>query len=246
MSLQSCLPGWRRVELFEFTSLYFRWFVALLSLLRGLTGFRLFNGTRFYIELILRSLNDIKYFFVMFSYSTLTFGFLFMISRQRTLNFQNIWAENYDLNFGNYHDSESGSDVMNYIVYFGATVINVVLMLNLLISILGDSYERFQLDQVNIDIKEKAKNSRELQLMFFWTSRITDTKYIKICTNAFEVEDDQGWEGRMRFMDKKLEKLAPQIRAANKSLETKIASVETNIRSLDGKIEEILKILSKK
>ena len=32
---------------------------------------------------------------------------------------------------------------MQYIGYFGATVINVVLMLNLLISILGNSYEGF-------------------------------------------------------------------------------------------------------
>ena len=125
-----------------------------------------------------------------------------MISRQETLSFQYIWVENYDLNFGNYHDPTGGSDVMNYIVYFGATVINVVLMLNLLISILGDSYDKFQIDQANVYIIEKAKNSRELQLMFFWANRLSHAKYMKICTNAFEGEDDQDWEGRMRFMDK--------------------------------------------
>jgi len=84
-------------------------------------------------------------------------------------------------------------------------------MLNLLISILGDSYERLQIDQAIVDIKEKARNSRELQQMFFWARRISDAKYMKICTNAFDDQDDQDWEGRMRFMDKRLEKLAPQI-----------------------------------
>ena len=203
MSRITLTMTWIIVELCGFTSLYSRWVVALLSLLRGLTGFRLFDGTRFYIELVLRSLNDIKFFFVMFSYSTLTFGFLFMISRQRTLSFQNIWAENYDLNFGNYHDSESGSDFMNYIVYFGATVINVVLMLNLLISILGDSYERFQLDQLNIDVREKVKNSRDLQLMFFWAKRFTDSMYMRICTNAFEGKEDQDLESGIKKNSRK-------------------------------------------
>ena len=150
-------------------------------------------------------------------------------------------------------------------------------MLNLLISILGDSYGKFQIDQANVDIIEKAKNSRELQLMFFWANRLSHAKYMKICTNAFEGEgeDDQDWEGRMRFMDKRLEKIAPQIKnldektsAANKSFENKIALVDTkieetkqffqssireldkkieaNVRGLDGKLEAILKIISNK
>ena len=86
-----------------------------------------------------------------------------------------------NLNFGNYHneDSKLGSIPMTYIVYFGATVVNVILMLNLLISLLGDSYERFQLDQVKIDIREKAKNSLELQLMILWTKKYSNLKYLK-------------------------------------------------------------------
>ena len=123
--------------------LYFTWSAAFLSLLRGITEFWLFDGTRFYIELIFLSLNDIKYFFLMFGYSTFTFGFLLMISREQGLDFNSIWVESYGLNFGNYEDTGSGVYFMQYIGYFGATVINVVLMLNLLISILGNSYEGF-------------------------------------------------------------------------------------------------------
>ena len=78
--------------------------------------------------------------------------------------------------FGNYEGTDSGIYFMQYIVYFGATVINVVLMLNLLISILGDSYERFQLEQAIVDIKEKARISMELQSMMFWTNKHLWTK----------------------------------------------------------------------
>ena len=82
--------SWVVMGLYGLTSLYFTWSVALINLLRGITVFQLFDGTRFYIELIFRSLNDIKYFFLMFAYSTFTFGFLLMISRDQGLGFSSI------------------------------------------------------------------------------------------------------------------------------------------------------------
>ena len=178
-----------------------------MNLLRGITGFRLFDGTRFYIELILRSLNDIKYFFVMFAYSTLTFGVLFMVSRNDEIGFNSIWSDSYNLNFGNYEDSDKGSVVFQYIVYFSATVFNVILMLNLLISILGDSYERFQVEQTVVDVREKAQTSMELQSMMFWKERTCELKYVSSCGFAFEDEDAEDWEGRIRFWIKNLIRL---------------------------------------
>ena len=250
--------AWIVLGLCDLSSLYFTWSVALLNLLRGITVFRLFDGTRFYIELIFRSLNDIKYFFLMFAYSTFTFGFLLMISRDQGLGFNSIWGESYDLNFGNYEDTNSGVYFMQYIGYFGATVINVVLMLNLLISILGDSYERFQLEQAIVDIKEKARISMELQSMMFWTNKKSLLKCIRLCTSAFQDEEEQDWEGRIRFMDKKLDRSIRELVESNKlaeikatenskSIETKIpkalegkfTSVEGKISSVEGKISEI-------
>ena len=260
--------AWIVLGLYGVSSLYFTWCVALLNLLRGITVFRLFDGTRFYIELITRSLNDIKYFFLMFAYSTFTFGFLLMISRDQGLGFTSIWGESYDLNFGNYEDTNTGIYFLQYIAYFGATVINVVLMLNLLISILGDSYERFQIEQTIVDIKEKARISMELQLMMFWTNKQSVLKYIRLCNSAFQDEDDQDWEGRIRFMDKKLDKSIKELTESNIvavtkanegsksieaninkssiSLEGKIQSVESKITSVEGNISDIRTSLESK
>ena len=240
--------SWVVLEVCGLSSLYFTWLVALINLLRGVTVFQLFDGTRFYIELIFRSLNDIKYFFLMFAYSTFTFGFLLMISRDQGLGFSSIWGESYDLNFGNYEDTTSGVYFMQYIGYFGATVINVVLMLNLLISILGDSYERFQLEQAVVDIKEKAKISMDLQSMMFWSNKQSDLKYIRLCDSAFPDEEEQDWEGRIRFMDKKFDKNIKELIESNKVVETKATentksmekeinkSFEGKFTSLEGKI----------
>ena len=234
---------WIVLGLFGISSLYFTWSVALLNLLRGITVFRLFDGTRFYIELIFRSLNDIKYFFLMFAYSTFTFGFLLMISRDQGLGFNSIWGESYDLNFGNYEGTNSGVYFMQYIGYFGATVINVVLMLNLLISILGDSYERFQVEEAIVDIKEKARISLELQLMMFWANRKSRLKCIRLCISAFQDEDEQDWEGRIRFMDKKLDKSIRELIESNKSAEIKATE---SIKSVESKVNDISISLEKK
>ena len=213
---------WIITELCGWSSVYFTWTVALINFLRGITVFRLFDGTRFYIELIIRSLNDIKYFFMMFAYSTVTFGCLLMISREQGMSFGAVWQESYDLNFGNYDDPGSGIFFLKYIAYFGATIINVVLMLNLLISILGDSYERFQLEQGVVDIKEKARISLELQSMMFWANKNSPLKYMRLCDVAFQHGEGQDWEGRIRFMDKKLDKNLKELSDRNREIGRKI------------------------
>ena len=75
------------------------------------------------------------------------------------------------------------------IILLIATIINVILMLNLLISILGDSYERFQLEDTNVDIKEKARISMELQSMMFWAKYKSHLKYIRLCNYGFQSEE---------------------------------------------------------
>ena len=149
-------------------------------------------------------------------------------------------GESYDLNFGIYEDSSRGVYFMQYIAYFGATVINVVLMLNLLISILGDSYERFQLEQVIVD-KEKARISLELQSMMFWSNKQSLLKSIRLCNFAFIGEEEQDWEGRIRFLDKKLDRNFRELIENNRLTETKasegIKSIETSINKSNTSLE---------
>ena len=77
---------WIVFDLFSLYHLKFTWIVVFLNLLRGITVFRLFDDTRYYITLIIRALNDIKYFIIIFIYSTFSFGVLFLISRSQVLS----------------------------------------------------------------------------------------------------------------------------------------------------------------
>lgn len=50
------------------------WFFAIFNFMRGLTGFRAFNWTRFYVRLIFGSVMDIASFLIIFVYITVAFG----------------------------------------------------------------------------------------------------------------------------------------------------------------------------
>ena len=222
---------WIGLELIGLKSLYFRWVIALVNLIRGITVFWLFDGTRFYINLIFTTMNDIKYFFLMFAYSTFIFGFLMMISRGESLSFNSIWEDSFDLNFGNYEDSSGGIFFLQYIAYFTASVVNVVLMLNLLISILGDSYQRLELNSAVLNIRVKARISKECQSMMFWAKKESDLKYLEVCNFAFEEEREQDWDSRIKIAGKKLDKAIDEIGKTRYEIAHAMAEIKNSANS---------------
>ena len=190
------------------------WIVTLLTLARGLTGFRLFDGTRYYVRLISTSLNEIKYFLILFAYSTFTFGVLSVVAEKESMNFTTLWANPYGMNFGvDAEDSYMGRSNyrLKYTVFLGITVINIVLMLNLLISILGDSFDQFQLEKTIIDYKEKAELVLEIQRMLIWGENNPPSKYLHVCKLTIDNQDSGEWEGKVLFTDKKIEILTRKV-----------------------------------
>ena len=72
-----------------------------------------------------------------------------------------------------------------------ASVLNVVLMLNLLISILGDTFDQFQIDKSIIDYKEKAEWALEIETLFFFVRKESDSRYMHFCISSNNDEEEQ-------------------------------------------------------
>ena len=129
---------------------------------------------------------------------------------------------------------------MDYFVFIGATIINVVLMLNLLISILGDSYERFQIVQVIIDYRERTNLIIEI-LSMKNLKAFESFKYLHVCISANENEENENWEGRIKYMDTKMDKnfnkLADELIQDKSSFKDKISSFENKLVLTEKKIE---------
>jgi hypothetical protein len=184
------------------------WLVIFTNFLRGLTAFRLFDGTRYYVRLILRSVSDTKFFVIMLSYAIITFGSMVMVSDGKAISvtFETLWMTPYKLNFGSYDMTEEAPALLKA-VYIIATMINVIVMLNLLVSILGDSHDQFQVEKNIIDYKEKAILSLEIQQMMFWNREINSNFFMHVMKSFASAGMQESWEGRMIYMEKKIEKV---------------------------------------
>ncbi|OMJ78158.1 hypothetical protein SteCoe_22092 [Stentor coeruleus] len=253
------------IQFFEDDYPYLSWIMVILNFVRGLTAFRMFDGTRFYVNLILRSIKAMLNFFIMFTYSTFTLSLLLIISReQKTIDFNNLWMDSYALNFGGYDASSVNYPTLESIVFIVGTLVNVVLMLNLLISILGDSYSEFQEEKYEVDYRLKAELTLEIQGMFFWVGSSNEKKVFQVLSSPNEEENAESIDAKIKMLKHTFEKnlhslnsgqddISDKVRNSSKVMTDKIDGIENRVSSLEekmdlmhGDIQEILKCLKGK
>ena len=223
-------------------SIYVTWVMAFFNLIRGLGAFRILDGSRYYVRLMINSLFHIRYFIMVYFYTTFTFGVLFVISRTITVNFENIWVDPYALNFGSFTSPDPSADfTLDYMVYILATITNVVLMLNLIVSQLGEVYNQYQLDKYIIDYKERAEQIFEIQgaLLFFTkTEKRSDMLYLSLCVPPeAEVQADE--------VQQKIVELEEKVSQNKDDLKKAIESVQAKVDSLAEKMDFIIEKLIK-
>ena len=208
--------------------LFITWIMAILNLVRGLTSFKAFKPTRFYTRLIFFSLNKSLPFLGIFFYTTFMFGVIFLISKEGKLeDFTSIWINPYNLSMGDVNfDSEI--NIATYIYFMMATVINVIIMLNLLVSILGDSFDSFQMDSKQIDCLEMAELIYESENYYFWNREKSDKQYIHLCQEHKEEEDP--WEGRIRAMTTMVKGLKVDLNVGIRTINNKMDLILSKLK----------------
>ena len=175
---------------------YVAWFMVLANFLRGLSGFRAFDNTRFFSRLIRRAFFDSLSFLLIFLYSTLAIGVLYLVPNSQE-KLEKLWTSPYELSMGGFDNKD-----MDFLEYFGfmiATLINVIIILNLLISILGDSFDSFQAESNEIDTLDMAELVIELETLISWNRGVNTKMYMTKC-QEMTTEGNTNWEGRIKAM----------------------------------------------
>jgi hypothetical protein len=222
------------------------WVMILLNFTKGLTGFRSFKFTRFYTRLIISAVQDISSFLFIFFYTILAFGLLLSVSSNTSSLFQ-VLSGSYNLILGDYDPNQNST--LEYSSFIIASIFNVIIMLSLLISILSDSFDKFQTESVDIDYKEMAEEIRNVELMFFFRKNLKGNMILHVCDE--EKNSDSGeWQGKIRMIEKNNSKMLMEIREnteginrrmkqIEKSWEKKERDFETRMESFYAKIERI-------
>jgi hypothetical protein len=117
------------------------------------------------VRLLAEVLKDMQVFFIILCYSTLAFSFIYFL-RERQLSFSQYLTVSYRLDLGDFNAEYT--EIFDWIIFFIATMINPIIMLNLLISIMGDTYSKVQESNDIANFQELTEMIIEVEKLMFW------------------------------------------------------------------------------
>ena len=219
-----------------------KWLMVFLNFIKGLNIFKAFNATRFYIALLTRVIQETYSFLIIFLYSTLAFGALYIASVGLKFDkFIMLWKTPYELNFGVF-DSSSEANI-EYLYFVLASLLNIVMMLNLLIAILSDSFDKFQIEALEFDYREKMDVITEIESLFLLFKSRELKGFLQLCDYDLGANDEEPWGGKIKEIELKIERISREVEGKYKKLERNQSIVlETNCRierMIEKKHEEV-------
>lgn len=229
--------------IFSFKDYRLTWSTIAFSLIRGLTGFRAFDNTRYYIRLISESFFCMKDFLIIFIYTTFSLSLLNIVSSNETLlNFDNLWFSGFGLVVG-LTDSFNKENYLQSASFIIAITVNLIIMLNMIISLLGDAFDEFQLMAEVHNYREMLEVVFEIEQLMSIVHKDEDLKHFHVCTHAYEASGSQ-WKGKVldirEFVQKKVvnEGVKPMM-------EKSIKAVEEGMKNIDNRIKRMTRNLGK-
>ena len=211
------------------------WVFVFLNVMKALLGFRAFDQTRFYVRLIFKCMFEIIPFLIIFVFFTYSYGLLNIVEKGE-FSIENIWTSPFDQSVGGFE--RTNETWLEYFMFLLGTLIIVIIMLNLLISILGDTFGRFLVEAKQIDYKVMIETVYEVEVLLFWRKGTNSVKFFATCDNLVpsEEEIESAWQAKLDSLDKKLE--------SNKAeFQNIVDGLKDN---LNTKIEELKDIMASK
>ena len=209
--------------------------INLLSWIRGINYFRLFHNTRTMVNLIKEACQDIISFLIIYWYLNIAFGFIyFALESAESDMITDYIVEAYKLTFADYDTTEY--DLLEWIVFFISTMANTLIMLNLLICILFDTYDKVKALSVIADRKEIAQLVLEGEVtMFFNRNSERKKRYLHAALGQEIEKDVDPVEVRLKSIKRDVRKVVGYAR------EVKENSDDTNqkVKELEKKINDM-------
>ncbi|OMJ91460.1 hypothetical protein SteCoe_5942 [Stentor coeruleus] len=209
----------------------------LFSWARGISYFRIFSRTRYMINLITEVIKDVLPFLIILAYSTVGFAFILMLMSLEKTIFSEFLSGSYLITLGNINKPDYR--IIQWICFIIATIVNPVIMMNLLISIMGDIYDRVQESKEVADYRELANLILEIEIATIWQRNVRSLQRMHVCREVETKNVSGTWLGKVR----EIKILVNGIRVnQNKaaSVNNKILAENSMLKDQVGRIEKIL------
>ncbi|OMJ85909.1 hypothetical protein SteCoe_12684 [Stentor coeruleus] len=200
-------------------NVHFLVITVVLSLIRGLSYFRIHTTTRWVVNLIFEVFYQLWALILVAAYTIISLWVIY-----ETLLSDPAVA----------HLEDSAEDFkLQWIMFFFVLIINPIIMLNLFITIIGDAFERSQDEKAVKDGMELAEMIYEGELLFFWNRNDCHSKFIHVVREEHVEIHAQNTAGS------RVKKIAENILVLNEVTNTNKAEIDGIKKYVEEKIEEI-------
>ena len=197
------------------------------------------------VNMIKEVVKDALSFLLLFLYSTLAFGFIyFALDDADSDEIATYLRNSYKFNLSDY-DTET-YDTLEWLVFLAASMINIIIMLNLLIAIFSDTYTRVKENRIIADQLELASLIYEGEVGLFYKRKIIDYKYLHIFTDQEAVVESDQISSQVKSLKKKIntmQKSIYEIATDNKGTNEKVERLYDKIDNMHKTMERIEKKL---
>lgn len=189
--------------------------IIFLCWVRLIAYFRMFKRTRYLIRVIIEVVMDMIPFVMIFVTGTVAISLIFL-SVSDDSDFADSFTHTYRLNYGDFDTDAYGDNMMEWAVFVLASFINPLVMMNLLIAIMGDTYSRVQDNEIVADGREICYMVLEAESVLFWKRGSGIKMYLQQCSS---VEDCMGNNDQMQGRIREIKNSIKQLIIQNKEEE---------------------------
>ena len=163
--------------------------------LRLIGFYRINEGTRFYIRMILVITKKIKYFLLILVTFVLSISFSLKALREND-KYEVYWMVSFRLMMGDFEDEYP--DPPERLLFTIGCLVLPIIALNLLIAIIGDAFDNVQEKAVQADVRERLELIKEVGKFVFWDST-KDLRYIHwVSTPLLRDGEEETWLGKIK------------------------------------------------
>jgi len=196
---------------------------SLLFWIEGTNAFKVFDSTRYYIWMILEVIKDTRGFIGILIYFAVAYCGMFGATVDS--GFWETFKVSYNLLLGDFDNGQL--DDIQWLVFIIGSLLNLVVMLNLLISIISASFEKITSERIESDTKARLNLIIEVENCLFWRgTQQEEPEYL------FFIEEQQNEQEDTAKLETKVEEIR-----------TEMESMKNEIGSMKQDIAKVLKIL---
>ncbi|OMJ81101.1 hypothetical protein SteCoe_18514 [Stentor coeruleus] len=185
-------------------------FIVLISWIRGINYFRLFNMTRYMVNLIKQVIKDSMSFLIIFFYSTIAFGFIyFALEEGEPDEIDDYLIGSYLLNMLDYSSDEF--KFIEWCAFFLVTMINSIIILCLLIAVFGETFYKVNEAKTIADYRELSQLIYEGEVALFRNYYKTQMSYLHYITDKPFSKPSDLFSTQLHLIKQKIKKMSEYI-----------------------------------